>query len=114
MVLTPWGDSGSLRERKLRPVRGTPATEVERNQCERLFAAMIASVAERGFAATTVEDLVELSGVSRRSFYDNFADKAECLRAAIEELFSLVLGLLDYRPGKHGTWRRKACRPTKC
>ncbi len=95
MVVTPWGDSGSLRERKLRPVRGTPATEVERNQCERLFAAMIASVSERGFAATTVEDLVELSGVSRRSFYDNFADKAECLRAALEELFSLVLGLLE-------------------
>jgi AcrR family transcriptional regulator len=95
MVLTPWGDSGSLRERKLRPVRGTPANEVERNQRERLFAAMIASVAERGYAATTVEDLVELSGVSRRSFYDNFGDKGECLRAALEELFALVLALLE-------------------
>jgi AcrR family transcriptional regulator len=95
MVLTPWGDSGSLRERKLRPVRGTPPSEVARNQRDRLFAAMVACVAERGYAATTVEDLVELSGVSRRSFYDNFADKPECLREAVEELFAVVLNLLE-------------------
>src|SRR5215467_29304 len=95
MVATPWGDSGSLRERKLQPVRGTPAEEVERNQRDRLFAAMIACVAERGYAATSVEDIVELSGVSRRSFYDSFSDKAECLKAAVEELFAVVLGLLE-------------------
>jgi AcrR family transcriptional regulator len=94
IVDTPWGDSGSLRDRKLQPVRGASADDVRRNQRERLFAAIVACVAERGFAATTVEDLVELSGVSRRSFYDNFGDKAECLSAAVEELFSIVLGLL--------------------
>src|SRR5215475_10944294 len=62
MVVTPWGDSDSLRDRKLQPVRGAPVDEVRQNQRERLFAAMVACVAERGFAATTVEGLVELSG----------------------------------------------------
>src|ERR1700749_451675 len=93
IVNTPWGDSGSLRDRKLQPVRGASADEGRRNQRERLFAAMIACVAERGFAATTVEDLVELSGVSRRSFYDYFGDKAECLSAAAAEIFAIVLDL---------------------
>ncbi len=90
-VGTPWGDSGSLRDRQLRPVRGTPSEEVSRNQRERLFAATVACVSDRGFAATTVEDLIELSGVSRRSFYDCFGDKAGCLRATIDELVALAL-----------------------
>lgn len=95
MVATPWGDSSRLRDRQLRPVRGTPEREVRENQRGRLFAAMIACVSERGYAATTVEDLVELSGVSRRSFYDYFGDKAGCLRAAIEEIFGVALEQLQ-------------------
>jgi AcrR family transcriptional regulator len=49
---------------------------------------MVATVARKGFAATTVADLVELSGVSSRSFYDFFGDKATCLRATIEEILA--------------------------
>jgi hypothetical protein len=68
MVLTPWGDSSELRERML-PGRGTPPEEAERNQRERLFAAIVATVAEKGYEATTVADLVKLSGVSGSAFY---------------------------------------------
>src|SRR5258708_1082406 len=49
MVRTPWGHSSELRERKLPPGRGTPREEAERNQRERLFAAMVATVAEKGY-----------------------------------------------------------------
>jgi AcrR family transcriptional regulator len=86
MVRTPWGDAASLRERKLRPGRGTPRDEAERNQRERLFAAMVATVAEKGYEATTVADLVELSGVSRSAFYRHFEDKQACFLAAVEAL----------------------------
>ncbi len=48
MVATPWGDSDLLRDRMLRPGPGTPREEVVGNQRERLFAAMVASVAETG------------------------------------------------------------------
>jgi AcrR family transcriptional regulator len=91
MVRTPWGDAAQLRERKLRPGRGTPRNEAERNQRERLFAAMVATVAEKGYEATTVADLVELSGVSRSAFYRHFDDKQGCFLAAIEALVGPTL-----------------------
>lgn len=91
MVQTPWGDAAELRERKLRPGRGTPREEAKRNQRERLFAAMVATVAERGYEATTVADLVGLSGVSRSAFYRHFGDKQECFIAAIEALVGPAL-----------------------
>src|SRR3954454_10306657 len=86
MVRTPWGNAAELRDRKLRPGRGTPREEAERNQRERLFAAMVATVAEKGYEATTVADLVKLSGVSRSAFYRHFEDKQACFLAAIEAL----------------------------
>lgn len=91
MVRTPWGDAASLRERKLRPGRGTPREEAERNQRERLFAAMVATVAEKGYEATTVADLVELSGVSRSAFYKHFEDKQACFIAAVEAMVEPTL-----------------------
>ena len=70
----------------LRPGRGTPREEAERNQRERLFAATVATVAEKGYEATTVADLVKLSGVSRSAFYRHFEDKQECFLTAAEAL----------------------------
>jgi AcrR family transcriptional regulator len=91
MAQTPWGDASQLREKKLRPGRGTPREESERNQRERLFAAMVATVDEKGYEATTVADLVKLSGVSRSAFYRHFDDKQACFLAAVEELVGPTL-----------------------
>jgi AcrR family transcriptional regulator len=91
MVQTPWGDSSLLRETTLPPGRGTTAAEAEQNHRERLFGAMVAKVAEQGYEATTVADLVELSGVSRSAFYKHFTDKQECFLAAIEALLRPAL-----------------------
>ncbi len=91
MTKTPWGDAASLRERKLRPGRGTPREVADRNQRERLFAAMVATVAEKGYEATTVADLVELSGVSRSAFYRHFDDKQACFLAAAQTLIDAAL-----------------------
>ncbi len=86
MVRTPWGDASDLRSRMLPPGPGTPPAEVERNQRERLFGAMVAAVSEKGYEATRVEDLEALSGVSRSAFYKLFPDKQACFLAAIEAL----------------------------
>lgn len=91
MAQTPWGDATQLREKKLRPGRGTPREEAERNQRERLFAAMAATVDGKGYEATTVADLVKLSGVSRSAFYRHFEDKQACFLAAVEELVEPTL-----------------------
>ena len=48
MVRTPWWDATELRERMMRPGRGVPREEAERNHRERLFAANVATVVEKG------------------------------------------------------------------
>ncbi len=110
MVVTPWGQSESLRDRSLRPGANTPREEVLRNQRERLFGAMVASVAGRGYEATTVADLVELSGVSSRTFYDLFADKRACFLAAMEEIIQLGVGYARERVEKPGSWEERTRR----
>jgi AcrR family transcriptional regulator len=52
---------------------------------------MVACVSNRGYAATTVGDLVELSGVSSRTFYDLFPDKRACLLATLEALIAAAI-----------------------
>jgi AcrR family transcriptional regulator len=92
MVITPWGDAEKLRERRLRPGPGVPRSEVEENQRERLFGAMVASLAEKGYADTTLKDLARISGVSSRSFYGVFADKQECFIAALQAMAEMAIG----------------------
>src|SRR4051794_16675339 len=79
----------------MRPGRGMPREEAERNHRERLFAAMVACVVENGYEATRVADLVELSGISRSAFYRQFADKQECFLAAAEELIQPTLAVME-------------------
>ena len=99
---TPWGESEELRERKLRPGGGRSRAATERNQRERLFAALTATVGEKGYEATRVADLVALSGVSRSSFYSHFEDKQSCFVAAVDALTGPTLGAADEGPGGGG------------
>jgi AcrR family transcriptional regulator len=63
---------------------------VARNQRERLLAATVAVVAEHGYEATRVADLVALSGVSRSAFYRHFDDKLDCYLATLDAIFALA------------------------
>ncbi len=79
----------------MRPGRGTPREEAAKNQRERLFAAMVAIVAKKGFEALTVADLIKLSGVSRSAFYKHFTDKDGCFLAAMDALVEPVLETVE-------------------
>lgn len=103
MVVTPWGDSAALREGMLRPGPSNDREAVAENQRQRLFGAMVANVAERGYASTRVADLVELSGVSLRSFYDLFASKQACFAAAVDSLTGSTIDLVLEAPSE-GDW----------
>jgi len=48
------------------------------NQRMRIHGAMVQAVADAGYEAVSVRLLIALAGVSRRSFYEQFADKREC------------------------------------
>ncbi|HXR60080.1 MAG TPA: TetR/AcrR family transcriptional regulator [Solirubrobacterales bacterium] len=68
-----------------------------RNQRERIFGAMVASTATKGYPATTVADLIWLAGVSRATFYEHFKDKGDCFRATVEALLEAGLALIRSR-----------------
>ena len=50
---------------------------------QRLLDALAASIAEMGYAATTVGEIVQRARTSRRTFYDHFADREACLVALL-------------------------------
>jgi AcrR family transcriptional regulator len=50
----------------------------------RLFEGMARAVAAQGFAACTIADIVREAAVSRRTFYEHFQTKADCLIALYE------------------------------
>ncbi len=58
--------------------------ELRASQRGRLICAIADSVAEKGYAETSVADVIALAGVSRRTFYEHFKDKEECFLAAYD------------------------------
>jgi len=60
---------------------GMDRAAVARNQRVRMYGAMIESVARKGYAKTSVADVISLAGVSRRAFYEHFTNKAACFTA---------------------------------
>lgn len=50
----------------------------------RLLQGMAQAVAGKGYPATTIADIVREAAVSRRTFYEHFGGKAECLVALYE------------------------------
>jgi AcrR family transcriptional regulator len=69
---------------------------------------MVAVVYEKGYEATTVADLVKISGVSRSAFYRHFEDKQACFLAAVEILVQPTLERLDTdRSGPPGVERAR-------
>jgi AcrR family transcriptional regulator len=72
----------------LRSVGRTPASQSEsldaHDHAERAIRAFALVVAETGYAATTVDEVVARAGMSATTFYDNFAGKEDILMAAIE------------------------------
>ena len=51
----------------------------------RLMAAFAQVMGEKGYAGTTIADVVAAARVSKRTFYEHFSDKEECLLAVYAE-----------------------------
>jgi AcrR family transcriptional regulator len=63
---------------------GFSREQVAHHQLERLIAGLAEAVAEKGYAAVTLTDIVKHAKVSRRVFYANFESKEQCFLAAFE------------------------------
>lgn len=69
------------RGRRTRPFEQRQAVA---NPPERVLRALAALVAERGYQATTVAEVVRRAGTSQRIFYGHFEDKEDAVLAALD------------------------------
>ena len=63
--------------------------------------------AERGAGQVTVAHIVARSGVSRRTFYELFADREECLLAALDQAIAHATEAVLPAYGVEGSWRER-------
>jgi AcrR family transcriptional regulator len=71
----------------------------------RLLEGMARAVAAKGYADTTIADIVREASVSRRTFYEHFAAKAECLIALYEAASHNLLKVLRSAIDPAKDWR---------
>jgi AcrR family transcriptional regulator len=64
---------------------------VAESQRLRILAGITAAVAEHGYQATSVADVVSRAGVSRKTFYEQFEGKDECFAVAYAEEMERLL-----------------------
>ena len=70
---------------------GLPRAFVVSNQRERILDAVLQAASQSGYAAMRIEDVIAIAGVSRRTFYDHFANKEEAFLAAYELVLEQLL-----------------------
>lgn len=86
--------------------RDTPITDLapdsavaQHEHHARLLEGMAKALAAKGYADTTIADIVREAAVSRRSFYEHFATKSDCLlalyEAASEQALVVLIGAVD-------------------
>ena len=66
---------------------------------------MARSVADKGYADTTIADIVRIAGVSRRTFYEHFVSKADCLLALYSAASRRALSVLEQAIDPSQDWR---------
>jgi AcrR family transcriptional regulator len=101
----------SIFQRVLEPEEGWASGSrqaVAASQRARMMDAMVEAVADKGYAAVTVGDVVAGAGVSRRTFYEHFADKEACFLAAYECGADAVLAAVSAAVEAQGDdWRSR-------
>jgi AcrR family transcriptional regulator len=94
----------NIPRRLPRGTHGLDPSLVAASQRTRLLEATGRAVADKGYAAATIDDIVGGAGVSKKTFYEHFADKLDCFLAAYEtasdELFEHVRAAQDAANGE--------------
>jgi AcrR family transcriptional regulator len=82
---------------------------VERDQRERLLAAIAATLCEHGYDDTTVSLIGSRARVSKSDFYRHFASKEECFATAYEEAVERLRARLLAAGDKRLAWADRVC-----
>jgi len=85
---------------------GLPREVVVRSQRERMVESMISVVALKGYTEATVADIISNAGVSRATFYEQFADKEDCFIAAYGTVMERMLAFVaeGFAIGQSDDW----------
>ena len=86
---------------------GLPREFIAQNQRERIITALVDTVAERGYNATTVAHITKAASVSRRTFYEHFADKEACFLAAYEMVADHIRDSMQVAAEAFEEWPQK-------
>jgi AcrR family transcriptional regulator len=100
----------SLRAASARARRegnGFGHAQVAQIQRARILAAMFDVATEMGVGHVSVAHVVERSGVSRRTFYETFADREDCFLAAFEDALAFASQRVLPVYGAQGKWREQ-------
>lgn len=84
---------------------GLDSSVVQASQRMRLIEAMTEVAGEKGYAATTVADVIERSGISRKTFYEHFQNKDECFVEAYREGHDKLLADITAGVSRATGWR---------
>jgi AcrR family transcriptional regulator len=77
-------------------LHGLTRAEVTASQRSRLLQAMVEIVGERGYAETSVRDVTDRAGVSRKTFYELFATRDDCLYAVYDDAAQCLRGVVQH------------------
>jgi AcrR family transcriptional regulator len=81
---------------------GLTREEVVRSQRDRMLRALAQTMADKGYVATTVADVLRAAGVSRETFYEQFKSKEDCFADAYEAAARILLAGLTEAEGADG------------
>ena len=98
------------------PELATTPDAVQGNAVEhrlRLIGAMAALLAEKGYSTVTIADIARQAHVSKRTFYEHFADKDACFIACYETLSNMVLQSIVDAMSADVPWAKKWRASTK-
>lgn len=86
-----------------------PSSEVAASQRGRMLQAITDEVAERGYVATSVQDIIRRARVSRTAFYEQFSDKQDAFLQAHAVASRQLLDLIRHRVAELGEapWRQR-------
>jgi AcrR family transcriptional regulator len=68
--------------------------EVLSSPSGRLISSFVRLAADRGYDKVTIIDIVSLAGMSKRTFYEHFKDKEDCLLQAFDMTRVLLIGAI--------------------
>jgi AcrR family transcriptional regulator len=96
--------SGAERPAGANALPGAHVAEIQR---ARLLAAAVRSVDELGYTQASVSDITQRSRVSRRTFYELFSNREECLAAVLESAVERMRGELARAELDGLPWRER-------